>query len=377
MPRRNLGRSMNPSVLIVEDERIVAMELEAQIKSLGYNVLGPASSTLDALSCCDATPPDLALMDIRIPGSQDGIECAKSLRDRFDVPVIYLTAIADTLTIERAKLTEPAGYLIKPVRSDELKAAVEIALFKSQMERGLAQQRSQFVAMLSHDIRNPLQSIAGFAELLAQDLDAAELTHAKEILNRMRESLGHTVKLVADHLTLLGFDPKHGDSTKTYLSLNELLCRLKDRYAGEAMRRNIALHTELAENLPLIESDQLMLERVLANLVFNALKFTPSGGRVILSTTAGADLVQVTVADTGLGIAAEDLPKVFEQGWRGASSEAEAGSGLGLFIVKFLTAALRGRVEVESTEGSGSRFSVFLPRTAASIPVTEGSAQTT
>ncbi|HWH79923.1 MAG TPA: ATP-binding protein [Candidatus Binatus sp.] len=352
---------MSESVLIVEDERIVAMELEAQMKSLGYRVLGPAPSMTDALRCCETTVPDLALMDIRIQGDRDGVECADALLHRFDVPVIYLTAIADANTIERAKYTQPAGYLIKPVRSDELKAAVEIALFKRHMERMLERQRSEFVALLTHDIRNPLQSISGFAELIEHDLTSDDLASAKELVGRMRESLGHTVELVGEYLKLLNSNGERAVLAKVRLSVNDTLLRLKERYGAAAFRRDVHLETRLTDELPFVEADPLMLERVLTNLLFNALKFTPPAGCVTLSSTARGGEVVISVADTGPGICNENLAKIFEKGWRGVPPSDENGSGLGLFVVKTLVGSLGGRIEVESTVGRGSCFSLFLP----------------
>jgi len=351
---------MTQSVLIVEDERLVALALEEEIKRLGYKVLGPVSSADDALRCCETAAPELALMDIRIHGSIDGIECAQALRRRFELPIIYLTAIADAVTIERAKLTEPVGYLIKPIRSEELKAAVEIALFKRQMERALEQQQAEFLAMLTHDIRNPLQAIAGFAELLAHELDAGEVIRARELLNRVRESISHTAMLIADQLSLLSSDVKRSEPTRVLLSINETLNRIKERYDGEATRRNIDVTTSLTEDLPAIETKPLTLERILANLVFNALKFTPPGGRVTLSSEARGNEILISVTDTGLGIPEEDLTKIFDKGWRGVTRSEEEGSGLGLYVVKTLALALGGRVEVQSTAGSGSCFTLFL-----------------
>jgi signal transduction histidine kinase len=345
---------MTPSVLIVEDERIVAMALEDEIKRLGYKVLGPASSTIEALQCCEVAAPDLGLMDIRIHGSTDGIECAQALRNRFDVPIIYLTAIADAVTIERAKLTEPAGYLVKPIRSEELKAAVEIALFKSQMGRILEQQRAEFIAMLIHDIRNPLQAIAGFAEILTHDLIASDLTRAQELSKRMHESITHTIKLIADQLSLLSPDIKHGEETAVRLSINEIISRIQERYVGEAMSRNIDLVANLAEDLPTIETDPLKLQRIFANLLFNALKFTPPGGRVTVSSDMRGNEILVSVTDT-------------DKGWRGDALAEEEGSGMGLYVVKTLALTLGGRVEVNSKVGSGSCFSLFLPLTGAAI----------
>ena len=125
------------SVLIVEDEGIIAENIRELLISLGYDAFAIARTSEEAVALASERCPDIVLMDIRIKGKSDGIATAELLGERFDVPVIYLTAHADEATIERAKKTEPFGYLMKPVKPAELSSAIEIARYKHSMERGL------------------------------------------------------------------------------------------------------------------------------------------------------------------------------------------------------------------------------------------------
>ena len=136
------------SVLIVEDERIVAKDLQQTLAGLGYDAFAIATSGDEAISRAAERCPDVVFMDIRIKGVRDGIETAQILRDRFDVPVVYLTAHADTATIERAKRTEPLGYLMKPVRAAELRSAIEVALYVHEMERRLRERERWYATTL-------------------------------------------------------------------------------------------------------------------------------------------------------------------------------------------------------------------------------------
>ncbi|HQY92544.1 response regulator [Caldilinea sp.] len=104
-------------ILLVEDEAIVALDIKTRLLHLGHEVVGVTSSGEDAIKAVEATRPDLVLMDIRLRGKLDGIEAAQQLRARFDVAVIYLTAYGDDATLQRAKLTEPYGFLIKPLKN--------------------------------------------------------------------------------------------------------------------------------------------------------------------------------------------------------------------------------------------------------------------
>ena len=135
-------------ILIVEDERIVARDLQQTLVELDYDVFAIASSAEQALARASETCPDIVLMDIRIRGNLDGIATAQILRDRFGVPVIYLTAHSDDATLERAKITEPHGYLIKPVKPAELRSAIEVSLYRHAMELRLRERERWFSTTL-------------------------------------------------------------------------------------------------------------------------------------------------------------------------------------------------------------------------------------
>lgn len=124
-----------PLILVVEDEPIVAKSIEDMLKSFGYTVTDVVSSGKDAIKKAAETHPDLVLMDIVLEGDIDGIKAAEQIRARFDIPVVYLTAYADDTTLQRAKLTVPYGYVIKPFRERELHAAIDLALYRRMMER--------------------------------------------------------------------------------------------------------------------------------------------------------------------------------------------------------------------------------------------------
>jgi len=135
-------------VLVVEDERVVAKDLQRTLINLGYEVPITVATADDAIRAASERTPDLVLMDIRIKGARDGIETAEILKSQFDVPVVYLTAYADRQTVARAKLTEPHAYLLKPVKVDELRTAVEIAIYKHDMERRHRERERWFATTL-------------------------------------------------------------------------------------------------------------------------------------------------------------------------------------------------------------------------------------
>ncbi|HYL34975.1 MAG TPA: response regulator [Bryobacteraceae bacterium] len=135
-----------PKIVIVEDEGLIAADLESRLKAGGYSVPGIADSAHTALEVIEKTAPDLVLMDIRLKGAEDGIEAAGLVRKKLDVPVIYLTAYEDPGTLERASATQAYGYIKKPIASASLKGAIEIAISKHRHEGELREQRDWALA---------------------------------------------------------------------------------------------------------------------------------------------------------------------------------------------------------------------------------------
>jgi CheY-like chemotaxis protein len=138
------------NILVVEDERIVARDLQRRLHRLGYTVCAIAASGPEALEHAAQTQPDLILMDIVLPGSMDGIEAAAQIRARADIPIIYLTAHADEATLQRAKTTEPFGYLLKPFDTRVVQTTIEMALYKHHMEQERAHLLRQLQAALTN-----------------------------------------------------------------------------------------------------------------------------------------------------------------------------------------------------------------------------------
>jgi signal transduction histidine kinase len=344
-------------ILVVEDEGITAIDTSDLLQGLGYAVPATVFSGRDAVRQVEALHPDLVLMDIRLKGEMDGIAAAKEIRTRFDIPIIYATAYADDATLQRAKLTEPFGYVLKPFDERELRSSIEMALYKHRLER----QRADFLAMLSHDIRNPLAVILGYTDMLAEVVRSGAAAQAEELLQRLTSTTLSVHSLVTNYLDASRIEAGRLSLAREPVPLNEVVTRIRDQYDAEAQRRGVRLEASLHEPLPAVDADPVAVERILTNLVYNALKFTPRGGRVTIGSVAHEREVVVNVVDTGPGIPPEQIPRLFERYQKAASAEREGGSGLGLFIVKTLAEAHGGRVEVDSTFARGTRFSIFLP----------------
>jgi PAS domain S-box-containing protein len=178
------------SILIVEDEAVVALDMKLQLQELGYAVVGVASSGEQALALVAAKSPQLILMDVRLQGPMDGIEAAAAIRREHDIPVIYLTSHSDASTVQRAADTGPYGYLTKPYQLKELRAGIEVALSKAHIERQLRASEERFRVAFEHaPLGMALVSLTGefmqinaaLCRLLRSDLATLEPLNQSEL----------------------------------------------------------------------------------------------------------------------------------------------------------------------------------------------------
>src|SRR5271166_4943340 len=162
-------------VLVVEDEGIVAYDLARRLRKAGYDVPAIASSGQQALECIEETCPDVILLDIRLQGTMDGIALAMEVRERYKLPVVYLTAHADRATIERAKITGPFGYLVKPVGNVNLASAIEVALYKHRAEREL-EDREAWLSTVLHAVSDAMVVTDAWGRIQFLNPAAEEMT---------------------------------------------------------------------------------------------------------------------------------------------------------------------------------------------------------
>jgi signal transduction histidine kinase len=226
----------------------------------------------------------------------------------------------------------------------------------------MERQRQEFLTMLTHDIRNPLGVILSYTDLLQEELDAGHGASAcTDILPRLRSNALTVFSLADSYLDISCLEDRPFQLTKETVDMNGILQRVAQHYELEARRRRITLELSLQQGAPLVRGNSVALERIVSNLVHNALKFTPAHERITLGSSSTTREFIASVTDTGPGIAQEDIPLLFEKYRRIEHPDTQEGSGLGLFIVKALVETHGGRIEVRSTPGLGACFSVILP----------------
>ena len=371
-------------ILLVEDDAIARLDIQAALERSGYEVVGYAVSGEDGVALADSLNPDLVLMDIQLEGDMDGVETAREIIRRFDIPVIYLTVIADEETLRWAKTTGPLGYLLKPVDHKELTSAIEIGLYRHQMERELKKARREaeaasraktsFLATVSHELRTPMNGILGMTELLLMS-DLGD--PYRENVQLIRESSMSLLSVLNQIIDFSKMETSSLPVREMDFRLEDMVSGLLSQYKRTSNARGVSLEYSIAPEIPgWVRGDSAKLRQILGNLISNAVKYTPSGqilvdvsppanGDASIAHSRKADLaVQVLVQDSGIGIPTGKLQDIFEsfnQAEDAMFHSTGSGLGLGLAIVSRLVSALGGVIRCSSVEGKGSVFSVILP----------------
>jgi signal transduction histidine kinase len=225
--------------------------------------------------------------------------------------------------------------------------------------------KSEFLANMSHELRTPLNGIIGFSELLVDGKAGPLSERQQRFLNNILLSSHHLLRLINDLLDLAKIEAGKLEFRPEFAQADTLIQEVLASLQPLADAKHISLSTEIGPDQELY-TDPARFKQVVYNYVSNAVKFTPEHGRVVVRFSSEApDSVRLEVVDTGIGIAEQDLPRLFQDFEQLESGPAKryAGTGLGLALVKKLAERQGGRVEVESALGQGSRFSAVLPRT--------------
>ncbi len=267
---------------------------------------------------------------------------------------------------EEITLHSPTEHILSiqavPVNYDGGKRGMVAALHDVTELRKLERVRQEFVANASHELKTPLTAIKGFVETL---LDGAldDPKNNRQFLETIQDHSHRLMLLLEDLLDLSAIEAKRVEYRFEPVVVSEVVERLVRGLGPTAKTKDVVLDIDLPKTLPRVRADREKLAQILMNLLDNAIKFNRKGGRVEVRAKEDGQRLQISVKDSGSGIADSDLPRVFERFFRGDKSHSSeiAGTGLGLAIVKHLVEAHQGTVEAESTLTQGSTFRFTLP----------------
>ena len=361
-------------LLIVDDISRNIQVLANILREKGYQIAF-ARSGRAALEKMQARNFDLILLDIMMP-EIDGFEVCKRLKaypETKDIPIIFLTAKTDTKSIVRGFELGAIDYVTKPFNKMELLARVRthLTLRQSQKDLRASEQRLQeavaakdkFFSIIAHDLRGPFYSLFHLYEFMEDDIDMFDRNQLIDFFKSLRESAKRTFNLLENLLNWARTQTGSVHFSPEFLNLSSLIRNVAKLIESGADDKNISLKLDIDEKTD-VYADKNMLRTILQNLIANAVKFTPRGGTITIHTQEKGDCIEITVADTGVGISQGNMEKLFriDAQFTTFGTEEEKGSGLGLILCKEFAGANGGQIWVESEMGKGSSFRFTLPR---------------
>ena len=286
------------------------------------------------------------------------------------VPLLLEQRIMGALTVWRRELGSFAPEVVNPLQTFAAQSVLAIQnarLFreiaeKSRQLEAASRHKSEFLANMSHELRTPLNAIIGFSEVLLERMFGEVNEKQVEYLQDILSSGRHLLSLINDILDLSKVEAGRMELELSVFDLPQALESALTLVRERASRRGLALDLHVDGRLGEFRADERKIRQVLLNLLSNAVKFTPEGGRVGVAATLGDGAVEISVSDTGIGIASEDQARIFEefQQVRGAGG-TEQGTGLGLALARRIVELHGGTIGLESAPGRGSTFTLTLP----------------
>jgi len=351
-------RSKGGRILVVEDDEGQALLTVRALRKRGYEVDREATGQ-GALSVLQKRGDLVVLLDLGLPDMNGMSVLEKIVAHSNEIPVIVVTGVDDLQIAVEAIQKGAWDYVVKRVdltHVDELPHVIE----RNQDRQRLVHERNLFVSMLSHDIKNPVQVILSYADIIQEEADLS--AEAQQFLERIKHNAEHILQLVRDFVDVRKIEAGKLLLNRNPMSIQELLGDVVSQQSALAGAKAIHLDLTVEGSPAEILADRQCVQRALTNLVGNAIKYTPDAGSVHVNAHDEDDHLVISVTDTGQGIAADEVPHVFEKYRRARSHGAVEGTGLGLYIVKAIIDAHGGDVEVQSTIEAGSTFTIRLPR---------------
>ena len=363
-------------LLVVDDQPANLKAVSALLARHGYEV-ATATQGEQALDLADATPPDLLLLDMMMPG-MNGFELLAELRKRpalQQVPVIFLTAAQDRELLLRAFAAGAVDYVTKPFFPEELLARVNahigLKLTRDRLER-VAHERQELVNLVAHDLKNPLSSVLFASEVLQQGACKPERVprYLAIIHESTRDAIGYIRRYLEAQKQVAAAEG-HGRVDHP-ACLRELLQWLVERYELQLEAHGMRLHVEPLDDTPLeVAIDKRVLRQVTENLVSNAIKYAATGGELTLAVRlAAGGNCQLWVEDRGAGVPPERQKELFRPFTRLGVREDGMSSGLGLSLARQIVLNAGGNLWYEDREGGGACFVIELPLLHAPAPAT-------
>ena len=358
-------------ILIIDDEEVV-LDSCSQILKGSANQVMIASNGAAGMDLVRQQQPDLVFVDLKMPG-MSGFDVIKSIRSiDSTIVVIVITGFATVSSAIEAMKNGAYDFLPKPFTPEEFRIITQRALDTRRLvletialRKERETLRENFAAIVSHELKAPLgavqQNLYVLADELAEQLSGAQ----KERFARIQNSIADLTKLILTWLRVLSVDVSRIQESFGPVLVEEVIVKAIESVQPQADRKSIDIVPPAPSTVPAVHGDAGTLVETLVNILGNAIKYSRDSSQIIVGVETAKDEVVISVSDSGIGIAKEDLPHVFGDFYTGKGDGAtEHGSGIGLAVARRIVEAHHGSITVQSQPAKGTTFAIHLPITS-------------
>ncbi|MGD9047503.1 MAG: hybrid sensor histidine kinase/response regulator [Anaerolineae bacterium] len=371
------NHEVKAKILVIDDEIGLREGCRRALTPAGYAV-DTAADLATGQDLAQSRTYDLFLLDVMLPDGS-GLDLLEPILDRDPNAIcVVMTGFGSVQMAVKALRRGAYDFLSKPFTSDELlmavgqglerrrlkaieSEAVELARAKAELEQ-LDEVKSQLMLKVAHELRAPVAAVQSYINLILSGYVTVD--ELNPTLSRVQDRLQEMLDLISDLLELAQLRQirRQAIAELNPQPMAEILQEVGELFQEQAREKRLILQVEIPDH-PVIRADRGHLKQIWTNLISNAIKYTPEGGRVLVSLEADDSNLIGTVTDSGIGIAEEDMPHLFQDFFRTdqAKESGEIGTGLGLAIVKQIVDSYGGEIEVTSRLGQGAHFRFVLP----------------
>lgn len=357
-------------VLVIDDEAAMRDSCSLILEKEGYET-DSAENGIIGLEKIVANRPDFVIIDLKMPriSGQEVLDKVREI-DQEIIPIV-ITGYATVESAVEAMKRGAYDFLPKPFSPEELRIIMRRGLERKKLIRETERLRKEkkliednFITMVSHQLRSPIVAIVQYFEVILAGMVGQVEEKQKEMILKAKERSEGLLNLINDWLSIARMSGGQIVEKLKPVSLETVLSRIIDSSRLIAEEKNISLKLVPTSESYMALGDEESLEQALANLINNAIKYNKRNGDVTISIKENVNLIQVDVADTGVGISHEHLPYIFDQFYQinRSKRKGDKGSGLGLTIAKKIVESHGGSIQVSSELGKGTVFSVILPK---------------
>lgn len=363
-------KSEKEFILVVDDVTKNLQVLGNILMEEGYEI-ALASDGFEALETVESDKPDLILLDIMMP-ELSGYDVCRKLKANDttkEIPIVFLTARSETEDIVKGFSLGGSDYITKPFKREELLARIDthlklkrsrdIIVHQNEQLKKLNEEKNEFLGIAAHDLKNPLNSIKGLAELLIMDHGDTPKEEVLEYAELIKSSSEYMLQIIIDLLNVNAIEEGKVNFQIDTIDFVELTETLLTKFTKMSSAKEIKLNFSAENSIHYIDADAVRLQQVIENLVSNAIKFSPFNKNIwIKISDLNNGKTKLEVKDEGPGLTEDDLKKLFGKFARLSAQPTnnENSTGLGLSIVKKLVEGMNGAIRCESVYGEGASF---------------------